>query len=106
MKKMDETPSLELSPTDPCQKVLILSEKAFIGKFTGLWHNSKVVKLWIIEHWNPNLQGRLSLFVARRVFFVFLFSNKEERDLVFHLGPFFMGSRGLFLSPWTLGLNP
>ena len=57
VKKMDEIPSLELSPTDPCQKALILSKQALIGKFTGLWPNPKAVELWIAEHWNPLLQG-------------------------------------------------
>ena len=38
--------------------------------------------------------------------FLYLFSNKEETDLVFHLSPFFMGLRGLFLAPWSLGFNP
>ena len=52
VKKMDEIPSLELSPSDPCQKALLLSEQALIGKFTGLWPSPKVVELWIVEHWN------------------------------------------------------
>ena len=47
VKKMDEIPSLELSPTDPRQKALILSEKSLIGKFTGLWPSPKAVELWI-----------------------------------------------------------
>ena len=59
---MDEIPSLELSPLDPCQKSLTLSEKSLIGKFTGLWSSPKVVELWIAEHWNPLLQGQVSLF--------------------------------------------
>ena len=50
VKKMDEIPSLELSPTDPCQKALILSEQALIGKFTGLWPSPKVMELWIAKH--------------------------------------------------------
>ena len=45
MKKMDEIPSLELSPLDPCQKVLLLSEKSLIDKFTGLWPGPKTVEL-------------------------------------------------------------
>ena len=50
MKNMDGIPSLELSPTDPCHKALILSEKALIGKFTGLWPSPMVVEIWIAEH--------------------------------------------------------
>ena len=44
MKKMDKIPSLEISPSDPCQKALILSEQALIGKFTGLWPSPKAVR--------------------------------------------------------------
>ena len=50
VKKMDEIPSLELSPLDPCQKALLLSEQALIGKFTGLWPSPKAVEIWIAEH--------------------------------------------------------
>ena len=64
-----------------------------------------MVELWIAKHWNPIVQGHVSLFVAGRGYFVFLLLNKEECDLVFRSGPFFMGSRGLFLAPWTLGFN-
>ena len=78
VKKMDEIPSLELSPTDPCHKALILLEKALIDKFTGLWPNPKAMEHWIAKHWNPILQGQVSLFAAGRGYFVFLFLKKEE----------------------------
>ena len=78
MKNIDEIPSLELSPLDPCQKALILLEKSLIGKFTGLWPSPKAVELWITEHWNPIVQGKVSLFAAGRGYFIFLFLNKEE----------------------------
>lgn len=106
VKRMEEIPSLELSPAEPCWKALILSERALIGKFIGLWPSPKAVELWIAEHCNPILHGQVSLFVAGRVFYVFLFLSKEDRDLVFRSGPFFLGSRGLFLAPWILGFNP
>ena len=44
VKKMDEIPSLELSPSDQCRMALTLSEKSLIGKFTGLWPSPKVVE--------------------------------------------------------------
>jgi hypothetical protein len=37
---------------------------------------------------------------------VFLFGNTEDRDLILRSGPYFMGSRGLFISHWTLDFNP
>ena len=53
MKKIDEIPSLELSPSYPCQKAIILSERALIEKITRLWLSPKAIELWIVEHWNP-----------------------------------------------------
>jgi hypothetical protein len=32
-------------------------------------------------------------------------SNKEERDLIFISGPYFMGSKGMFLTHWTLDFD-
>ena len=37
---------------------------------------------------------------------MFLFSNKEGRDLIFRSGPYFMGSKGMYLAPWYLDFNP
>ena len=106
VKKMDEIPSVELSPSDPCRMALMLSEKALIGKFTGLWPNPKAVDQWIAERWSSLAPSHISLCAAGRGYFVFIFENKEERDLIFRSGPYFMGSRGLFLAPWSLDFNP
>jgi hypothetical protein len=106
VKKMEEIPSLELSPEDPCSLGLLLAEKALIGKFTGLWPSPKTVGEWMEDRWKMLIQGKVSLCAVGRGFFVFSFSRKEDRDLVFRSGPYFMGSRGLFLAPWTLDFNP
>jgi hypothetical protein len=103
---MEEIPSLELSPEDPCSLALLLAEKALIGKFTGLWPSPKMVEAWMDDRWKMLIQGNVSLCAVGRGFFVFIFSRKEDRDLVFKSGPYFMGSRGLFLAPWTLDFNP
>ena len=106
VKKMEEIPSLELSPEEPCTLSLLLAEKALIGKFTGSWPSPKAVEAWMEEHWKTLMHGKVSLCVVGRVFFSFSFSRKEDRDLIFRFGPYFMGSRGLFLAPWTLEFNP
>ena len=56
--------------------------------------------------WKPLMHGIVSLDAVGRFFFAFSFSRKEDRDLVFKYGPYFMGLRGLFLAPWTLDFNP
>ena len=53
IKKLDEIPSLELSPEDPCNCALFLAERTLIGKFTGLWPSPKTVEAWIEERWRP-----------------------------------------------------
>jgi hypothetical protein len=106
VKKMEKIPSLELSPEGPCSLSLLLAEKALIEKFTGLWPSPKTVEAWIDDCWKSMIQENVSLCVVGRGFFVFSFSRAEDRDLVFRSGPYFMGSRGLFLAPWTLEFNP
>jgi hypothetical protein len=106
VKKMEEIPSLELSPEDPCKLALLLAENALIGKFTGLWPSPKTVEAWMDDRWKMLIQGNVSLCAVGRGFFVFSFTRKVDRDLVFRSGPYFMGSRGLFLAPWTLDFNP
>jgi hypothetical protein len=106
IKKLEEIPSLELSPEEPCKLALQLADKALIGKFTGLWPSPKTVEAWTNERWKPLIQGDVSLLAVGRGFFVFSFSSKEDCDLVFRSGPYFMGPRGLFLAPWTLDFNP
>lgn len=58
------------------------------------------------ERWKSLIHGNVSLCAVGRGFFVFSFSSKVDRDLVFRSGPYFMGPRGLFLAPWTLDFNP
>jgi hypothetical protein len=105
VKKMEEIPSLELSPEEPCNLSLLLAEKALIGKFTGLWPSPKTVEAWMDDRWKSLIQGKHLSVRSRQGFFVFGFSRKEDCDLVFISGPYFMGSRGLFLGPWTLDFN-
>jgi hypothetical protein len=106
VKKMEEIPSVELSPEEPCKLALLLAETALIGKFTGLWPSPKTVEAWMDDRWKSLIQGEVSLCAVGRGFFVFNFSRTEDRDLVFRSGPYFMGARGLFLAPWTLDFNP
>jgi hypothetical protein len=106
VKNMEEIPSLELDPKDPCKLALLLAENALIGKFMALWPSPKSVEAWMEDHWKMLIQGNITLYAVGRGFFVFIFTRKVDRDLVFRSGPYFMGSKGLFLAPWTLHFNP
>jgi hypothetical protein len=39
-------------------------------------------------------------------FYVFLFEIKADRDLIFRNGPYFMGTRGMYLNQWTPRFSP
>ena len=39
-------------------------------------------------------------------YYVFLFENSENRDLIFCNGLYFMGPQGLYLNPWTSDFDP
>jgi hypothetical protein len=52
------------------------------------------------------IQGKISTTFFVKGFFVFLFEKKEDRDLIFCSGPYFMGYRGMYLNKWTPDFNP
>jgi hypothetical protein len=62
--------------------------------------------IWIDKNWKPHLKGNLSHFLCGRGFFAFLFEDKSDRDLIFRSGPYFMGSRGMYLNSWTPDFSP
>ena len=39
-------------------------------------------------------------------YFIFYFETKEDKDLIFRNGPYFMDMRGLYLNKWTLDFDP
>jgi hypothetical protein len=57
--------------------------------------------LWVDRNWKPLIKGQLSHAFCNKVFFAFLFEEKEDKDLIFRSGPYFMGSRGMYLNRWT-----
>jgi hypothetical protein len=52
-------------------------------------------------------QGFLKpFFFCGRGFYAFPFEHKEDKDLIFHNMPYFLGARGMYLNKWTLDFNP
>ena len=35
-----------------------------------------------------------------------MFEKKEDRDIIFRKGPYFMGPRGMYLNKWDLSFDP
>jgi hypothetical protein len=62
--------------------------------------------LWVDKNWKPLIKGNLSHAFCGRGYFAFLFETKEDMDLIFRSGPYFMGTRGMYFNRWTLDFNP
>lgn len=108
VKNLEEIPQLELSSQEPRRKALLLYERVLIRKFSGLWECglSPQLSKHGLQNTGSKIQSQVSFFAPGCGYFVFLFPNKEAEDLIFRFGPYFMGSKGLYLAPWSLDFNP
>jgi len=52
-----------------------------------------------VEHnWNANIQGKIIIRFCGRGYYTFLFETKEDWNLIFINGPYFMDLRGLYIN--------
>ena len=47
------------------------------------------------------MKHSVTCYPVGRGFYIFEFISKDDRDLIFRNGPYFMGSQGLYLNRWT-----
>lgn len=106
MKKLDVLQEVHLPPTIPRKAAISLAEKGLIGQFTGLWPSPKTVQRWVERNWADKIQGKISIRFCGRGYFTFHFETKEDKNLIFRNGPYFMDSRGLYLNKWTPDFDP
>jgi hypothetical protein len=52
------------------------------------------------------ISNSVTFYAIGRGFFLFEFISKEDWDLIFRSGPYFMGPQGLYLNCWTPDFNP
>jgi hypothetical protein len=105
VKKLEEIPLIQIQGTSRALTLKFV-EQALICQFTGIWPSPRAMVISIDRNRKSHLKGNLSHFLSRRGFFVFLFENKVDRDLIFRSGPYFMGSRGMYLNSSTPDFNP
>ena len=72
----------------------------------GLWPFPKTTKQWVNRNWAPLIKQSVKSYFLGRGFFLFEFSSKEDKDLIFQNGPYFMGPQGLYLNKWTPDFDP
>jgi len=106
VKKLDSIPEIALPEEHSIKIALALAERGLVGQFMGLWPSPKTTDDWIQRNWRPHLKNSVTCYPVGRGFFVFEFISKEDRDLIFRSGPYFMGSQGLYLNRWTPDFDP
>jgi hypothetical protein len=63
------------------------------------------METWLTRNWIPLIRGRLNHFFSGKGFYTF-FEYKEDGDLIFQSGPYFYGTRGMYLNRWMLDFDP
>ena len=106
VKKLDAIPEIELPPEHSIPMAVALAEKALIGQFTGPWPSPRTTNSWVQHNWRPLIDQNVSCYALGRGYFLFDFSSKLDRDLIFRNGPYFMGPQGLYLTRWTPDFDP
>ena len=106
VKKMTEIPEVSLLASRPCRIALNLTERCLIGQFTGLWPLPKATEAWMNRNWKPLIKESVSSFFVGKGYFVFVFESKQDKELIFRNGPYFMGPQGLHLNKWSPDFDP
>ena len=95
-----------MSKTQSVKIALALSERGLVSQFMGLWPSAKTTDDWIQRNWKPHLKKGVTCYPLSSGFFLFEFINKEDKDLIFRNGPYFMGTQGLYLNRWAPNFDP
>jgi len=106
IKKLESIPEIALPEEQSIKIALALANRGMIGQFMGLWPSVRTKNDWIQQNWKPQLKNSVTCYVVGRGFFIFEFITKEDRDLIFRSGPYFMDTQGLYLSRWTPDFDP
>eukprot|EP00253_Pinus_taeda_P033123 PITA_33123 len=106
IKKLEEVPEIALQEDQPIKIALALADRGLVGQFMGRWPSTKITDEWIQRNWRPQLKNSVICYAVGRGFFIFEFTTKEDRDLVFRNGPYFMGNQALYLNKWTPDFDP
>lgn len=102
----ENIPEISLPPETPIQVALSLAERALVGQFTGLWPSPKTTETWVNKNWAPLIKRSITSYFLGRGFFLFEFTSKDDKDLIFQNGPYFIGPQALYLNRWTSDFDP
>ena len=106
VKRIEDVPEVALPPEETMRVALSLADRSLIEQVTGLWPSPKTTDSWVQRNWRPIISKNVASYSVGRGFFLFDFETKEDKDLIFRNGPYFMGPQGLYLNGWTPDCNP
>eukprot|EP00253_Pinus_taeda_P026670 PITA_26670 len=106
VKRLEDIPEISLLLQTPIQVALSLAEQALVGQFIGLWPSPKSTEIWVNKNSAPLIKNDVTSYFLGRGFFLFEFTSKDDKDLIFQNGPYFMGPQGLYLNKWTPDFDP
>lgn len=97
MEQLNYTPELTLDTTEVEEVRNIYERQALICRFNGFWTKPMDLFHWIFTKWSLNCD----VMLCSKGFFIVKLPSEEVRALVIQEGPWFWGSSGLFITPWT-----
>ena len=95
VKRLEDVLEVALPPEETIRVALSLADRALIGQFTGLWPSPKTTDSWVQRNWRPLISKNVASYSVGRGYFLFNFESKEDKDLIFSNGPYFMGPQGI-----------
>lgn len=98
IEHLEDVPLVDLMPLEPMLLAPLLTYWALIGSSRPLAQSQRCRSPCYREI-NPLIHSQVSLFAIGKGFISFLFHTIEAHDMIFRYSPYFMGSKGMFLSP-------
>ena len=100
--KLEEVPTVEFSHAEIADDLQNLAERAIICRFNVLWPRSKELYDWIHANWTHHCK----VIFCSKGYFIVQFDNIKHYEKAIEEGPWFMGTAGLFLTPWFPDFDP
>jgi hypothetical protein len=91
VKKMESISSVALPTEEPCLPSLNIVERGLICQFMGLWPSPKSIEAWVQSDWRLLVSEGIESHLVGKGYFVFIFDNVGDINLIFRNIPSFMG---------------
>ena len=90
VKIIEDVPEVALPPEETMQVYVSLANQTLIRQFMGLWPLPKSTDSWVQRNWRPLIYKNVASYSVERGYFLFDFETKEDKDLIFRNGSYFI----------------